>query len=289
MVGPSELEGSAMQLVETVAALREVRSRHARLGLVPTMGYLHEGHLSLVRRAKEECGAVAVSIFVNPTQFGAGEDFTRYPRNLQRDLELLDGVQTDLVFAPPATEIYPVGHATAVEVGEVTDVLEGAVRPGHFRGVATVVCKLFNMVQPTCAYFGQKDAQQTVVIRKMVRDLDMPVEVVVCPTVREPSGLAMSSRNTYLAADERQAATVLYRALGTAEARFRAGERSGEALRGVMRETLSTEALARIDYVSVADRSTLRELDTVPPEGALASMAVQIGKTRLIDNLFLEN
>jgi len=293
-VGPSygwgsELKGSAMQLVETVAALREARGRYARLGLVPTMGYLHEGHLSLVRRAKQECGAVAVSIFVNPTQFGPGEDFARYPRSLQRDLELLDGVQTDLVFAPGADEIYPAGHATAIEVGGVTDVLEGAVRPGHFRGVATVVGKLFNMVQPTRAYFGQKDAQQTVVIKKMVRDLDMPLEVVVCPTVREPNGLAMSSRNSYLAADERQAATVLYRALGAADARFKAGERSGEALRGVMRETLSTEARAGIDYVSVADRSSLRELDTVPPEGALASMAVQIGKTRLIDNLFLEN
>ena len=278
-----------MQLVETVTALREARSRYSRLGLVPTMGYLHEGHLSLVRRAKQECGAVAVSIFVNPTQFGPGEDFARYPRNQRRDLELLDGVQTDLVFMPAGNEIYPVGHATTVEVGKVTDVLEGAVRPGHFRGVATVVCKLFNMVQPTRAYFGQKDAQQTVVIKSMVRDLDMPLEVVVCPTVRESNGLAMSSRNTYLAADERQAATVLYRALGAADARFKAGERSGEALRGIMRDALSTEARASIDYVSVADRSSLRELDTVPPEGALASMAVQIGKTRLIDNLLLES
>jgi pantoate--beta-alanine ligase len=278
-----------MQVVETVAALRQARSRHTRLGLVPTMGYLHEGHLSLVRRAKQECGAAAVSIFVNPTQFGPNDDFTRYPRNLQRDLELLADVQTDLVFTPAANEIYPAGHATAVEVGGVTDVLEGAVRPGHFRGVATVVCKLFNIVQPTRAYFGQKDAQQTVVIAKMVRDLDMTVDVVVCPTVREPDGLAMSSRNVYLAADERRAATVLYRALAAADARFKAGERSGEALRGVMRETLSSEAQGDIEYVSVADRFSLGELDTLPAKGALASMAVRFGKTRLIDNMLLRN
>jgi pantoate--beta-alanine ligase len=278
-----------MEVVETIAALRKVRSHYARLGLVPTMGFLHEGHLSLVRRAKQECGAVAVSIFVNPTQFGPNDDFARYPRNLQRDLELLDGVQTDLVFTPSASEVYPTGHATAVEVGGVTDVLEGAVRPGHFRGVATVVCKLFNMVQPTRAYFGQKDAQQTVVIAKMVRDLDMPVEVVVCPTVRELDGLAMSSRNTYLAADERQAATVLHRALDAAAAQFKAGERSGETLRGIMRATLSTEARAGIEYVSVADSLSLRELDAVPAEGALVSMAVRIGKTRLIDNVLLKS
>src|SRR5262249_16905411 len=202
-----------MQVIETIAAFREVRSRHARLGLVPTMGYLHEGHLSLVRRAKQECGVVAVSIFVNPTQFGPNEDFARYPRDFERDLALLKKEQTDLIFAPSGAEIYPPGHATAVEVGAVTYVLEGAVRPGHFRGVATVVCKLFNIVQPTRAYFGQKDAQQTVVISKMARDLDMPVEVTVCPTVREPDGLAMSSRNMYLAGDARRAATELYRAL----------------------------------------------------------------------------
>src|SRR5262245_29745854 len=258
-----------MEIIETVAALRKARSRHARLGLVPTMGFLHEGHLSLVRRARQECGAAAVSIFVNPTQFGPGEDFARYPRNLQRDLELLADVQTDLVFTPAASEVYPPGHATGVEVGAVTDVLEGAVRPGHFRGVATVVCKLFNIVQPTRAYFGQKDAQQTVVIRKMVRDLDMPLEVVVCPTVREPDGLAMSSRNTYLAPDERRAATVLYRALGLAEGRFEAGERYGEALRRIVRVTLATEPLAHPDYVSVADRETLRELERVGEGGAL--------------------
>ncbi|MBV8193417.1 MAG: pantoate--beta-alanine ligase [Alphaproteobacteria bacterium] len=276
-----------MQVVETIPALRQVRRHHGKLGLVPTMGYLHEGHLSLVRRAKQECTAVAVSIFVNPTQFGANEDLARYPRDLERDLALLEKEQTDLVFAPSSAEIYPVGHGTFVEVGGITDVLEGKARPGHFRGVATVVCKLFNIVQPSRAYFGQKDAQQALVITKMVRDLDMPLEVVVCPTVREPDGLAMSSRNIHLAADERRAAAVLHRALAAVESRFRAGERSGEALRGTMRDTLATEPQASIDYVSVADRATLRELDFVPSQGALASTAVRIGKTRLIDNLVL--
>lgn len=278
-----------MQVIQTIAAFREARARYPRLGLVPTMGYLHEGHRSLARRARQECGAVAVSIFVNPTQFGPSDDFSRYPRDLARDLALLEELHTDLVFAPSGSEIYPPGHATSVEVGAVTDVLEGAVRPGHFRGVATVVCKLFNIAQPTRAYFGQKDAQQTVVIAKMVRDLDMPVEVVVCPTIREPDGLAMSSRNTYLAADERRTATVLHRALAVADKRFKAGERSAEVLRGVMRDTLAHEPQAHIDYVSVADRASLRELDTVPPQGALASMAVRVGKTRLIDNVILES
>jgi pantoate--beta-alanine ligase len=277
-----------MQVIETIAEFRSARGRWAELGLVPTMGYLHEGHLSLVRRAKQDCGAVAVSIFVNPTQFGPNEDFARYPRDLDRDLALLKGAQTDLVFTPAAREIYPAGHATSVQVGAVTDVLEGAVRPGHFAGVASVVCKLFNIVQPTRAYFGQKDAQQTVVIRKMVRDLDMPLEVVVCPTVREPDGLAMSSRNSYLSADERRAATVLHRALSSAEARSKAGERSAKVLREAMQHILSSEPAAAVEYVSVADRATLRELEKVSGQGALLSLAVRIGKTRLIDNIVLE-
>ncbi len=276
-----------MQVIETIAAFRAARSRYPRLGLVPTMGFLHEGHLSLVRRARQECGAVAVSIFVNPTQFAANEDFSTYPRNMERDLSLLREVQTDLVFTPTPAIVYPPGHDTGVEVGTVTDVLEGAVRPGHFRGVATVVCKLFNIVQPTRAYFGQKDAQQAVVITKMVRDLDMPLEVVVCPTVREPDGLAMSSRNSYLEPDERRAATVLRRSLSAAEARFASGERSGEALRRAMRETLATEPMGTIEYVSIADRQSLEELEQVSADGALASMAFRIGKTRLIDNVIL--
>ena len=276
-----------MQVIETIDAFRAARSHYPRLGLVPTMGFLHEGHLSLVRRAREECGAVAVSIFVNPTQFGANEDFSSYPRNLERDLALLREVQTDLVFTPTPAVIYPPGHDTSVEVGSVTDVLEGAVRPGHFRGVATVVCKLFNIVQPTRAYFGQKDAQQTVVITKMVRDLDIPLEVVICPTVRVADGLAMSSRNAYLAADERRAASVLRRALTAAEVRFASGERSGETLRQAMRETLATEPMGSIEYVSIADRRSLKELEHIEVDGALASMAVRIGKTRLIDNVIL--
>jgi pantoate--beta-alanine ligase len=278
-----------MQVIDTIATFRRARSGYGRLGLVPTMGYLHEGHLSLVRRARKECGAVAVSIFVNPTQFGPNEDFTAYPRDMKRDLELLEREQVDLVFTPSVAEIYSPGSTTAVDVGDVTARLEGAARPGHFRGVATVVCKLFNIVQPNRAYFGQKDAQQTVVISRMVRDLDMPLEVVVCPTVREPDGLAMSSRNVYLAADERRAATVLYRALTAADSRLRLGERSGDVLRGILRATLATEPLADVDYVSVADRATLHELDSIPPQGALASLAVRVGKTRLIDNFILGN
>jgi len=274
-----------MDVIPTIAAFRQARTRYPTLGLVPTMGFLHEGHLSLVRRAKQECGAAAASIFVNPTQFGPREDFSSYPRNMDRDLALLRDLGTDLVFTPDVGEVYPPGHATGVEVSAVTEPLEGAVRPGHFRGVATVVCKLFNITQPTKAYFGQKDAQQTVVIRKMVRDLDMPLEVVVCPTVREADGLAMSSRNTYLAPAERQAAIVLYRALTAAEKRFAAGERDAEALRQVLRTTIAGEPLATPDYVSVADRDTLRELQTVTADGALLSLAVRIGKTRLIDNI----
>ncbi|MCW5733343.1 MAG: pantoate--beta-alanine ligase [Enhydrobacter sp.] len=276
-----------MQVIETIETFRTARSRYPRLGLVPTMGFLHEGHLSLVRRAKEECGAVAVSIFVNPTQFAANEDFSTYPRDMERDLSLLREIQADLVFTPTPATVYPPGHDTGVEVGTVTNVLEGVVRPGHFRGVATVVCKLFNIVQPTKAYFGQKDAQQCVVIAKMARDLDMPLEVVVCPTVREADGLAMSSRNSYLKPDERRAATVLRRALAAAEARFSVGERSGETLRQAMLETLATEPMGSVEYVSIADRRSLTELGQVPADGALASLAVRIGKTRLIDNVIL--
>src|SRR5689334_18554465 len=276
-----------MEVIETIAAFRQARARFVRLGLVPTMGYLHEGHLSLVRQARAECGAVAVSIFVNPTQFGPREDLARYPRDLDRDLGLLRQEQVDLVFVPSVAEIYPDGFSTYVDVRAVTEMLEGAVRPGHFQGVATVVCKLFNIVQPTRAYFGQKDAQQTVVVRKMARDLDMPLEVVVAPTTREPDGLAMSSRNVYLSAEQRQAATALYRALSAAGARYAAGERDAEALRQAMRAVLETEPLANVEYASVADALTLRELEQVGAAGALCSLAVRFGTTRLIDNLLL--
>ncbi|NOK60697.1 MAG: Cytidylate kinase [Chloroflexi bacterium AL-W] len=276
-----------MEVIETIAAFRQVRAQYGQLGFVPTMGYLHEGHLSLARLARDTCGSVAASIFVNPTQFGPTEDFARYPRSFERDLDLLRQEKVDLVFAPAVSEIYPEGFYTFVDVEHVTDTLEGAVRPGHFRGVATVVCKLFNIVQPTHAYFGQKDAQQTVVIRQMVRDLALPVEVVIVPTVREADGLAMSSRNAYLAPEERQAATVLYRALTTAQQAYQAGERNGAALRSVMQQVLAAEPLAHTEYVSVAHPTTLRALDEVGETGALLSMAVRIGATRLIDNVIL--
>jgi pantoate--beta-alanine ligase len=276
-----------MELIETIVAFRQARARFGRLGLVPTMGYLHAGHLSLVRQARAECGAVAASIFVNPTQFGPREDLSRYPRDLKRDLGLLRQEHVDLVFAPSVDEIYPPGWSTFVDVRDVTEMLEGAVRPGHFEGVATVVCKLFNIVQPTRAYFGQKDAQQTVVVRKMARDLDMALDVVVVPTMREPDGLAMSSRNVYLSAEQRRAAAVVYRALGAAGACYAAGERDAEALRQAMRAVLAAEPLADPEYVSVADALTLRELDQVGAAGALCSLAVRFGTTRLIDNLLL--
>jgi len=276
-----------MRVVSTVAELRAARGDYSSLGFVPTMGFLHEGHLTLVRAAKARMGAVACSIFVNPTQFAPTEDLARYPRDLKRDLALLAEAGCDLVFTPAPEEIYPDGFSTRIEVEGVTAPLEGAVRPGHFSGVATVVTKLFNMVQPDAAWFGQKDAQQCAVILRMARDLNLPVEIVVAETVREPDGLAMSSRNIYLAADERVAALCLIRALRAAEAAFDAGERSAERLRAAMSSVLVAEAMARPDYVSVADPDTLAELDTVDARGAVASLAVRIGKTRLIDNLLL--
>jgi pantoate--beta-alanine ligase len=276
-----------MRVATTVAEMRALRSgMSGDVGFVPTMGYLHEGHLSLVRAAREANAHTVVSIFVNPTQFGPGEDFERYPRDTERDLSLLRDERVDVVFMPPVDEMYPEGASTFVEVEGITDVLEGAHRPGHFRGVTTVVAKLFNIVQPARAYFGRKDAQQLAVVRKMVRDLRRDIEIVGLPIVREPDGLAMSSRNAYLAPEERAAALVLSRALNKAEELFAAGERDAEALRRAMRELIGAEPLARVDYVSVADPETLRELDRID-SGALASLAVRIGRTRLIDNVTL--
>jgi pantoate--beta-alanine ligase len=257
------------------------------IGLVPTMGFLHEGHLSLVAAAQKECASVVVSIFVNPTQFGPSEDLDAYPRDLPRDLELLHGAGTNLVWTPTAEVIYPPGFQTWVETTEVTKPLEGAQRPGHFKGVTTIVAKLFTAVRPEKAYFGQKDAQQVAVIKQMTHDLNFPIEICVVPIAREADGLAMSSRNTYLSKEERRAATVLSRALSAAETAYQHGERRGEEIRMVMEETISAEPLARLVYVSCADRTTLLELDQIT-EGALLSMAVYIGKTRLIDNLILE-
>lgn len=257
-------------------------------GFVPTMGYLHAGHLSLARRARAENDRVAVSIFVNPTQFGPSEDLAAYPRDLERDLKLLEPASVDLIFHPTPEVMYPPHFQTYVTVEQVTQTLEGAARPGHFRGVATVVAKLFNIVQAERAYFGQKDAQQVTVIQRMIADLAIPTQIVVCPTIREPDGLAMSSRNTYLDPAQRRAATVLYRALSAAKAQFERGERSADLLRKSMRDTLQGESLAQIEYVSAADPTTLIELECVE-NGVLLSMAVRVGKTRLIDNFLLKD
>ena len=275
-----------MRTVSSLADLRSTRLPFSgTVGFVPTMGYLHEGHLSLIRRAREECDHVVVSIFVNPTQFGANEDLSKYPRDLERDLHLIEPY-TDLVWTPSAEIMYPPGYQTWVEVEVVTRPLEGAMRPSHFKGVTTVVAKLFNGVQPHKAYFGQKDAQQVAVIRQMVRDLNFPLEIVVCPITREPDGLAMSSRNVYLDAEQRKAATVLFRALSAAKELYEAGERNADKVRGKMKEVLEGEPLAEPQYVSCADYDTLEELDVIKGK-ALLSMAVFMGKTRLIDNFVL--
>jgi pantoate--beta-alanine ligase len=254
------------------------------VGFVPTMGYLHEGHLTLVKRARAENSSAVVSIFVNPTQFGPQEDFNRYPRDPERDLAMLGKAGTDVVFMPPVAEMYPPNFNSWVEVGKVSERLEGAARPGHFRGVATVVAKLFGIVQPDKAYFGQKDAQQLLVIKKMVADLNLNLEVVAVPTVREPDGLAMSSRNIYLNPEERKQAAVLYQALGLAQKLWSQGEKNAQAIRRQMTELIQKQPLAHIEYISIADAGTLDELDKVKPP-ALVSLAVKFGRTRLIDNV----
>ena len=256
------------------------------VGFVPTMGYLHQGHLSLVKRARNENSAAIVSIFVNPTQFGPSEDLSTYPRDTERDLALLQQENADIVFMPSSEEMYPEGFDSWVDVGEITRQLEGSHRPGHFKGVTTVVAKLFNIVEPTRAYFGQKDAQQAIVIRKMVTDLNMNLEVIVAPTVRESDGLAMSSRNVYLNTQERQAATVLFKALTQAQELREKGEKDAETIRQGMALLINKEPLAKIDYISIADAQTLEELTEVNGP-AVASLAVRIGNTRLIDNIVL--
>jgi len=276
-----------MKVIETIAEMKKIRPRLVEpVGLVPTMGYLHEGHLALVRQARIENSSVVVSIFVNPTQFGPHEDFKQYPRDPQRDLALLEKDKTDIVFMPPTAEMYPPQFTSWVEVEKITERLEGASRPGHFRGVTTVVAKLFNIVQPTRAYFGQKDAQQAVVIKRMVADLSMHLEIVAVPTVREPDGLAMSSRNTYLSPEERQAALVLHNSLCLAQKLYGQSETDARIIRQKMTALIQKEPLANIDYVSIADPETLEELNKVTTP-ALVSMAVKIGKTRLIDNVVL--
>ena len=277
-----------MRVISDIQEITLVRQEVPRpLGLVPTMGALHEGHLTLVRRAREHNDSVAVTIFVNPSQFGPAEDLEQYPRDLERDLGLLRLEGVDLVFAPRAEDIYPPGFNTWVTVDNLADRLEGAFRPGHFRGVATVVTKLLNLLRPDRAYFGQKDGQQTVVIRQLVRDLDLGLEVVVVPTVRDADGLALSSRNVYLTPQQREAAPVVYRALSRAHEMWRQGGRNGEQLRQAVRSVLEAEPLVeRIDYVSVADANTLEELD-VAGGPVMVSVAVHLGRTRLIDNIVL--
>jgi pantoate--beta-alanine ligase len=278
--------------MKTVSTIAEVRAWHREapggVGLVPTMGYLHEGHLSLVRRARAENERVAASLFVNPTQFSPREDLSRYPRGLARDQQLLEAGGCDLLFTPEPEEMYPRGFETTIDVGSVAQPLEGERRPGHFRGVATVVQKLFGIFEPTRAYFGEKDAQQLAVIERMAKDLDLPVEIVRCPTVREADGLAMSSRNSYLNAEERRAAVVLYRALCAADDDWSDGERDTDALRATLRETIAVEPLARLDYASVADPSTFREIEGKATASVLLLLAVHVGPARLIDNLRLD-
>lgn len=256
------------------------------LGFVPTMGYLHEGHLSLVRRARQECGSVVVSIFVNPTQFSPEEDYGRYPKDEAQDLAMLTVEGVDVVFLPSAEEMYPPGFNSFIEPGEAAKQLEGACRPGHFRGVTTVVNRLFDIIQPDKAYFGQKDAQQAIVIRQMAEELSLPVEIIKMPIVREADGLAMSSRNSYLGTEERQAATVLHRALELGKTLWQQGETDAASLISKMQELINKEPLAVIDYISVANATTLEELKVIQPP-CLILLAVKIGSTRLIDNVLL--
>jgi len=276
-----------MQIIRTVAELR-AWSRASRqagksVGLAPTMGALHEGHLSLVRAAKASCGAVAASIFVNPTQFGPNEDFAKYPRTFEADCKLLEAEGVDVVFAPTPEEMYPAGAVTFVEVAGLSDRLDGASRPGHFRGVATVVAKLFVAAEPDRAFFGQKDAAQVAVLRRMTADLGLPVELVVCPIVREPDGLAMSSRNRYLSPEERRQALVLSRALQAAQRAAKAGERKTTALIEAAWQVFLTEPSVRIDYIAAVDWATLEPVEEASSE-MLFAVAAYVGKTRLIDN-----
>jgi len=280
-----------MQIVdsrgEMVSIAREVQRGGRTIGFVPTMGALHEGHLSLMREARSQCDVLVVSIFVNPTQFGPAEDFEKYPRDLNSDAALLTRERVDYLFAPTTTDIYPPGFSTYVTVEGLSEQLEGASRQGHFRGVATVVAILLNIVRPDVAFFGQKDAQQAAVLKRMVRDLAFDTRVVVLPIVREESGLALSSRNAYLSAEERRAATVLHLGLSEAESAYENGERDGARLLQQVRSAIAAEPLARVDYISLNDAETFEPLERIGERPALLSLAVYLGKTRLIDNMVL--
>ena len=273
-------------VAEAQSACAQLRGEGRILGLVPTMGALHEGHLSLARAAKAECDIVAASIFVNPTQFGPNEDFSKYPRTFEQDCALLEGEGVDMIFAPTVDEMYPSGASTFVVVEGVSDRLDGASRPGHFRGVTTVVSKLFHIIGPHKAFFGQKDAAQVAVLRKMVRNLNFPLRLVVCPIVREDDGLAMSSRNRYLSERERQQALVLRRALEQVEKRASEGEMSSRTLMETARNVFASEPDVRIDYIAVVDPETLEDVPNVR-DGALVAVAAFVGTTRLIDNILL--
>ena len=279
-----------MQVITTCAEMTALcREAKRPLGLVPTMGALHDGHLSLTRQARADNVTVAASIFVNPTQFGPNEDFSRYPRSLERDLELLDAEGTDLVFVPPPDEVYPQGFDTWIEPGSVAEGMEGAARPGHFRGVATVVAKLFTITRPDRAYFGQKDGQQLAVIRKMTADLNLGVEVVTMPTIREPDGLALSSRNAYLTPEQREAAPAVYRALCAAEDVWRRGERNSGRIQRAAINILERETLIdAVDYVSIVDADSMKPIETVrDSKPVMVATAVRVGAVRLIDNVVL--
>jgi pantoate--beta-alanine ligase len=272
---------------EARAACRAARDGRKRLGLVPTMGALHEGHRSLVRAAKAQCDAVAVSIFVNPTQFGPTEDLSKYPRQFDHDCQLLEKEGVEILFAPPVEEIYPQGAVTWVLVEGLSEKLDGRSRPGHFRGVATIVAKLFHIVEPEAAFFGQKDAAQLAVIRRMVRDLNFPVEIVACPIVREADGLAMSSRNAYLNREERVRALVLQRALQEVRLQFQAGQRSASKLISAGKEVFAGEPQVRLDYFEIVDPDTLDPVERISHK-TLVAVAAYVGTTRLIDNVVLE-
>ena len=279
-----------MKVCNTVSTMRSAcraaREDGQRLGFVPTMGALHEGHLSLVRAAKAQCGAVAVSVFVNPTQFGPMEDLSRYPRPFERDCELLEKAGVQLLFAPPVEEMYPAGAVTYVTVEGLSEKLCGKSRPSHFRGVTTVVAKLFHIIEPDAAFFGQKDAAQATIIRRMVRDLNLPVEIVVCPIVREPDGLAMSSRNAYLDAQQRKSALVLSRSLKEVQNLFDRGERKASWLIEAGKQMFAQEPAARLDYFEIVEPDTLDAISEVRGP-ALVAVAAFVGNTRLIDNLVL--
>ena len=276
-----------MQIIESVAVFRRAYAQVEKpLGLVPTMGFLHEGHLALVRRARAENATAAVSIFVNPTQFGPNEDFTTYPRDMDSDLAKLEGAGVDLVLAPPVEEVYPSGFDTHINVGSIGGRLEGEHRSGHFQGVATVVCKLLTIVRPDRAYFGQKDAQQCLVVKRLNEDLNLGAEIVVCPTIRDPDGLALSSRNVHLSGTERKAALSLYKSLRLAQNLHHSGVTDAAEIRGRMRRLINEQPLASIDYISIADAENLNELEIITG-ATLVSLAVRIGKTRLIDNVLI--